>query len=53
MCHFSSRKHLEMEGIINLIKTPEEYCIEEDETAMNESVSVPGTRKLESAASTC
>ena len=41
--HFSSKKHLEMEGIINLRKTAEEYCIEQDETAMNESVSVPDT----------
>ena len=43
MRHFSSRKHLEMEGIINLMKTAEEHCIEQDETAMNESVSVPDT----------
>ena len=51
MCHFSSRKHLDMEGIINVMKTAEEYRIEQDETAMNESVSVPDTREPESDAS--
>ena len=40
-----------MEGIINLMKTAEEYCIEQDETAMNESASVPDTREPESDAS--
>ena len=51
MCHFSSRKHLEMEGIINVMKAAGEYCIEQDETAMNESVSLPDTREPESDAS--